>query len=58
LLGSGVPILDPTAGTGTVFGNGGSNTLVGTGEVAALFTDGADTILDFASSSQAITITP
>jgi hypothetical protein len=58
LSGTGVPILDPTAGTGTVFGNGGGNTINGNGGVAAIFTDGADTISGFDPSSQMITIIP
>jgi hypothetical protein len=58
LSGNGVPILDPTAGTGTVVGNGGGNTINGSGGVAALFTDGGDSISGFDPSSQVITITP
>jgi hypothetical protein len=58
LSGTGVPILDPTPGTGTVFGNGGGNTINGNGGVAAIFTDGADTISGFDPSSQMITIIP
>jgi hypothetical protein len=58
LSGNGVPILDPTPVTGNVFGNGGGNTLSGIGGVAAIFTDGADTIGGFDPSSQTIPIAP
>jgi hypothetical protein len=58
LSGSGVPILDPTAGTGTVFGNGGGNTLTGNGALALIFTDGFDAISGFDPNAQQVTITP
>jgi hypothetical protein len=58
LSGNGVPILDPTSGTGTVFGNFGGNTLNGIGGLAAIFTDGADSISGFDPGSQQIPITP
>jgi hypothetical protein len=58
LSGNGVPILDPTPTTGNVFGNGGGNTLSASGALAAIFTDGADTLSGFDSNSQTITITP
>jgi hypothetical protein len=58
LSGSGAPILDPTAGTGTVFGNGGGNTLTGNGALALLVTDGLDTISGFDANSQQVTIGP
>jgi hypothetical protein len=55
LSGDGVPVLDATA----VMGNGGGNTLIGYySELALLYTDGMDTIADFASNSQQVTITP
>jgi hypothetical protein len=56
--GSGVPILDPTAGTGNVFGNGGNNVVTGNGALALIFTDGADTISGFDPLSQQVPITP
>jgi hypothetical protein len=58
LAGNGVPILDPTAGTGTVVGNGGGNTLMGNGGVALIFSDGLDSISNFADGSQQVGITP
>jgi hypothetical protein len=58
LAGTGVPILDPTPATGTVVGNGGGNTLLGNGGMALIFSDGADSISNFASGSQQVTITP
>ena len=56
--GSSVPLLDPTAGTGTVFGNGGGNTLNGNGALALFYTDGSDTITGFDPNSQQIPIAP
>jgi acrosin len=56
--GSGVPILDPTAGTGTVFGNGGGNTMNGNGNLALIYSDGYDTISGFDPNYQTVTITP
>ena len=58
LSGTGVPILDPTAGTGTVFGNGGGNVLSGNGALALIFTDGLDAISGFDPNAQQVTITP
>jgi hypothetical protein len=52
--GNGVPLLDAT----TVTGNGGSNTLNGTGELAWVFTGGADNIGNFDPNSQYVIITP
>jgi hypothetical protein len=52
--GAGVPLLDAT----TVTGNGGGNTLIGTGALALLYTDGADYIAGFDLSSQTVTINP
>jgi hypothetical protein len=54
LSGTGVPLLDATV----VTGNGGGNTLTGSGELALLYTDGADTLSGFDPSSQSVTITP
>jgi hypothetical protein len=54
LGGTGVPLLDATV----VTGNGGGNTLTGSGELALLYTDGADTLSGFDPSSQSVTITP
>jgi hypothetical protein len=56
--GSSVPVLDPTAGTGTVIGNGGGNILNGNGALALFYTDGSDTITGFDPNSQQIPITP
>jgi hypothetical protein len=58
LSGNGVPILDPTSGTGNVFGNGGGNTLSGNGALALIFTDGFDNIAGFDPGSQQIPINP
>jgi hypothetical protein len=55
--GTGVPILDPTPGTGTVFGNGGGNTLTGNGGVALIFTDNLDAIAGF-GATQLVPIAP
>jgi hypothetical protein len=52
--GSGLPLLDAS----TVFGNGGGNTLNGTGELAWIFSDGMDTITGFDSSSVTTPINP
>jgi hypothetical protein len=52
--GNGVPLLDAT----TVTGNGGGNTMTGLGELALIYTDGADTISGFDPGSQQYTITP
>jgi hypothetical protein len=52
---NGVPLLDAT----TVTGNNGGNTLYGTGELAWIFTDGADNIIGpFDPASQFVPITP
>jgi hypothetical protein len=56
--GTGVPILDPTAGTGNVFGNGGGNTLAGNGALALLYTDGQDNVAGFDPGAQQVLITP
>jgi hypothetical protein len=56
--GSSVPVLDPTAGTGTVIGNGGGNTLNGNGALALFYSDGSDTITGFDPGSQQVPITP
>jgi hypothetical protein len=56
--GTGVPILDPTAGTGTVFGNGGGNTMNGNGALALIYGDGADNITGFDPNSIIVPITP
>jgi hypothetical protein len=58
LAGNGVPILDPTAGTGTVVGNGGGNTLQENGGVALVFSDGLDTLINFPVGTQQVAITP
>jgi hypothetical protein len=58
LSGNGVPILDPTPQTGTVVGNGGGNTMNGTGALALIFSDGLDTILGFDPSSPIVSISP
>jgi hypothetical protein len=52
--GTGVPLLDAT----TVTGNGGGNTMAGTGALALLYSDGADAISGFDPSSQTVTINP
>jgi hypothetical protein len=52
--GNGVPLLDAT----TVTGNGGGNTMNGTGELALIYTDGLDTIGTFDPASQMVTIAP
>jgi hypothetical protein len=52
-----VPVLDPTAGTGTVSGNGGGNALTGNGGVALVSTDNADTLSAFGATTL-VTITP
>jgi hypothetical protein len=52
--GNGVPLLDAT----TVFGNGGGNTLNGTGALAWIFSDGLDTINNFDSNSPTVPINP
>jgi hypothetical protein len=52
--GNGVPLLDAT----TVTGNGGGNTMNGLGELALIYTDGADTITGFDPGSQQFLITP
>jgi hypothetical protein len=55
LSGTDVPILDATV----VTGNGGGNTLIGYySQLALLYTDGTDTIADFATNSQQVRITP
>jgi hypothetical protein len=58
LSGNGVPILDPTPQTGTVIGNGGGNTMNGTGALALIFSDGLDTIQGFDPNSPIVTISP
>jgi sugar lactone lactonase YvrE len=52
--GTGVPLLDATV----VTGNGGDNTLNGTGALALIFTDGMDTLGIFDPGSLQITIAP
>jgi hypothetical protein len=52
--GNGVPLLDAT----TVTGNGGSNTMTGSNELALIYSDGLDTISGFNPSSQTVTISP
>jgi hypothetical protein len=52
--GAGVPLLDAT----TVTGNGGGNTLTGSGARALIYTDGLDNITGFDPSSQQVAITP
>lgn len=55
LAGAGVPLLDATV----VMGNGGGNTLIGYySQEVLLYTDGMDTIADFAAGSRQVTITP
>jgi hypothetical protein len=58
LAGNGVPILDPTAGSGTVVGNGGGSTLMGNGGLALIFSNGLDSIGNFDGNSQQVAITP
>jgi hypothetical protein len=58
LSGTGVPILGPTMGSGTVFGNGGGSNLLGNGGLALIFSDGLDSISSFAAGSQQVSITP
>jgi hypothetical protein len=52
--GTGVPLLDAT----TVTGNGGGNTVVGSGALALVYSDGLDNISGFDPASQVIPITP
>jgi hypothetical protein len=52
--GTGVPLLDAT----TVTGNGGGNTMAGTGELALLYSDGLDNIVGFDPASPVVPITP
>jgi hypothetical protein len=52
--GIGVPLLDAS----TVTGNGGGNTLIGTGALALIYTDGADALSGFDPGSQTVTIAP
>jgi sugar lactone lactonase YvrE len=52
--GTGVPLLDATV----VTGNGGGNTLNGSGALALIFTDGMDTIGVFDPNSLEVTIAP
>jgi hypothetical protein len=52
--GNGVPLFDAT----TVTGNGGGNTMTGTGELALIYSDGTDTITGFDPNSQTVPITP
>jgi hypothetical protein len=52
--GSGVPLLDAM----TVFGNGGGNTMIGSGELALIYSDGLDTILGFDPGSIVYPIAP
>jgi hypothetical protein len=52
--GSGVPLLDAS----TVTGNGGGNTLNGTGALGLIYSDGMDAINNFNPSSQVVAITP
>jgi hypothetical protein len=54
LNGVGVPALDPTAGTGTVTGNGGGNLLLGNAGKALIFTFGGDNISGFDPGSQQV----
>jgi hypothetical protein len=54
LSGSGVPLLDASV----VTGNGGSNTLNGSGALALFYSDGSDTIAGFDPGSQQVPITP
>jgi hypothetical protein len=55
LNGTGVPALNATV----VMGNGGGNLLIGYySELALLFTDGNDVLVDFADGSRRVTITP
>jgi hypothetical protein len=55
IRGTGVPLLDATV----VSGNGGGNALIGYyGELALLYTDSLDTIVDFNASSQQVKIRP
>ena len=53
-LPDGVPLLDAT----TVNGNGGGNTMSGSGALALLYTDGLDSIAGFDPPSQQVTISP
>jgi hypothetical protein len=52
--GIGVPLLDGTM----VNGNGGGNVKTGAGELALIYTDGADTIAGFDPGSQTYPIIP
>jgi hypothetical protein len=52
--GTGVPLLDATV----VTGNGGGNTLNGSGALALIFTDGMDTLDVFDPNSLEVTIAP
>ena len=52
--GTGVPLLDATV----VTGNGGGNTLNGSGALALIFTDGMDSLGVFDPSSLQVTIAP
>jgi hypothetical protein len=52
--GTGVPLLDAT----TVTGNGGGNTLTGTGALALLYSDGLDNLTGFDPNSIIIPIAP
>jgi hypothetical protein len=54
MTGNGVPLLDAT----TVTGNGGGNTLTGTGELALIYSDGNDNITGFDPNSIVVPITP
>jgi hypothetical protein len=51
---NGVPLLDATI----VTGNGGSNTMSGSGALAYIFTDLTDTISGFNAGSQTVTVSP
>jgi hypothetical protein len=52
--GLGVPLLDATV----VTGYGGGNVMMGSGELALIYTDGADTIIGFDPGSQLYPIAP
>jgi hypothetical protein len=52
--GNGVPLLDAS----TVSGNGGGNTMNGSGGLALIYTDGADFINGFDPNSQMVSIAP
>ena len=52
--GTAVPLLDATV----VTGNGGGNTVTGSGALALIFSDGLDTISNFDGNSLTVTINP